>query len=111
MPCSLSRLAVVMPEQPAPMMQTWVGRVVMATILERVLVPREGSAQPVSRDRRRHVVAHEGGDGEQVEHLVEAEPRGERVGLLEAVDQPTEGVEAAADRDQRGDGRAARGEV
>ena len=72
---------------------------------ERRVVLREGrgsgSAQGVRRQRDADVVGDERHDREGVEHLVEAEPRRERVGLAEAVDDAAEGVEQAADRDER----------
>ena len=43
-------------------------------------------------------MGHERQDREGVEHLVEAEPLRPRVGALEAVDDPADGVEEATDR-------------
>ena len=58
------------------------------------------SAQGVRRQRDADVVRDEGQDREGVEDLVEAEPLGVRVRLLEPVGDGTEGVEQPAGQDE-----------
>lgn len=51
------------------------------------------------------------GDSERVEHLVEAKPPGEWVGPFQSVNNPTDGVEQAANGQQGDHGNGAAGEI
>lgn len=60
----------------------------------------------VDHDRHRDVLDQVGGDGERVEHLVEAEPAGRRVGTAQPVHDGARRVEHAAHGHQHDGGHA-----
>src|SRR5690606_14805834 len=78
----------------------------------RLLVPDrigEGSGGALDHDGHGGELGDVGGQGERMEHFVEAEPSGGRVGAFEGVDEAACGVEDAAGDDEDGGGGSGSG--